>query len=1054
MISYRPSQGNDVDRVGVTSEGAFFGKSIGGQVLLSLRTNDKPKATYYRRWYSDLSDDSSFFFKSLSDIDFIRGTTVYRAIYIGASERHNDNEILGTITTSVDHDSGNNNIDNTVITSLWLEGIFSETPSQNTILLDDEFDSTNLLSSVSWSNTITVNDVLAPGMFAKIWIKIEVPENPSIASLSGFNYIYNIGDLSIKVSKDNGRISFSRLFKTKLKSDRLVLKETLPTGFGNENFDGIFKIIRRNDLLNIFYFSSPENTPTQPELKLLVIKTGDNLGENKFINVGLSNIFSNSEKLEKEKFLDYIKAFECKDSLFIEATDEFGDKNQAFITGAIRRYLENSERTSGIADQVILDRKFILDIFISDKEDINYIYVYYAQITSDLSDREILNVRHDQLSWTTKVMTIDLNHLSDGMFDITDFGFDNSRNTIVSYFDEKILRRYFYPSSIIKQNDLFTLAGYDIEDCYIQNNRAKLLYLWEKDLINKKVQVQEFNLPDNSFSNERSVFNVIQNASEIKFDMLNNVHTSTLSKRNIGNLDITSDLKFIDMSSPQNRTVKHGFSSVSYDLENTREKDVMSSWAFKIDSNSISTLSETTNSKVISYDENNPQHTNILISEDHDYFKDNNRTISYKERVFNKNPVNIFSLHCANDVYASALDCYYNFETENFTLDYMDKDCNPVSVNIPKENFLLDSLNTISLNTFTHEVKGGTESYFSGTGFRISNNCHMKHIINFTVYVNGVKLFESAACVLNHIDTYVVSHNPRNHFEGEISYFEVRRTPENDIESYALSLHRVHSNIVWAKLGNENQIKSFDNRLNRFNFRRGITLENLEPFEDTMIIPLVFYGASYNIETFNNQVINNNVRRSYFDFSRLSLSKNNFNIFIDKTFEEVPWQAEKYDLANDLFVVWVKLQNWNGQRLLILYNDGVNEQPPTQNPYTKDFFGVWRMNSFYQKPITRFDAHKIFNSSETIVVTKKDDEINITQIDRTYNFSEQPVYKSNKFDIEYDDRDVERLEKPNVDKFIEETAKLFKPATMEIRDIKSKFDYKVESNTSGDKDEQ
>jgi len=1056
MISYRPSQGNDVNRVGVTNEGAFFGRATGGPVLLSLRTNTKPKPTYYNKWYTDLSNDSTYIFKSLSDIDFIKGTTVYRAIYVGSSERHNDTELLGTIATSVTQDSGNSLLDNTVTTSLWLEGLFSETPSENSIVLDDESDITGILSGVTWSSSITVNDPLPPGKFAKIWIKIEVPTNTIIADFDGFNYIYNFGDLSIPVAKEKGRISFSRLFKTALKSEKLVLKETLPSSFGGNNYDGIFKIIKRDDLVNIFYINEGQDgvfiddDPTVPEMRMLVIKTGDNLGENKFLDVNLSDIFNNSEIFEDNNILDYIKLFECSEPITINTTDEFGDKVTANVDGSIVRKVELGEVVSDLVDERIFGRKFILDVFMSEKEDINYAYVYYTQIVSPLTAAEVLNYRHDQYSWVTKVMTIDLNHINEALFERFDAGFANRGSTIATYYEENTIKNFFYPTSVIKQNDLFTVCGYNIEDCYIQNNKANLIYVWEKDLINKTFSIQEFDLPSNVFNTQRSVFNEVENDSVVRFGFLNQVEKTTDFDRSVETIDASGMYSFVSMGAPQSRNVDHGYSSVSYDLENPRERDFMATWAFKIDPDSVGTDREDQITKTVSFDADNPQHQNLLYKEDFDSINNNPISMPFFARDWQSDPTPIFKLHCADDIEAVAVDCRYHFPHDQFVISYLDKNCVSKTLRIVKDNFNVGVQNTISVRTYIHEVQGGTETEITSLGFRISNNCHMKFLVYFEIYVNGELLHSDTACVLNHIDTYVITHNPNNLFSGTISYFETKKAPENNIAAFAKAQHRLHSNIAWIDVGQEKEVSSQDDRFNNFNFRRKLTFKNLTSFDDTIVVPVVLYGNSYSVSQLNGQDINTNIQRSTFDFSKLSLNTNNFTFFTDKTLIELEWQADKYDFNNDLLVIWVKLPRWNGENLLMFYNDGISETPFMKKPYDKEYFGVWHMNEFYTRNVNRFDSQRIFNSGEAIVVTNNNKTINVTQINDIYPLGFTDLYKSNKFDVEYDDRVLHRKEAPNVNEFIEDTVRIFKPAYMEIRDVKSKFDYKLEANNSGD----
>jgi hypothetical protein len=72
MIVYRPSRGND--SVTLTYTGEWAGKSLGREVIMK----DKFGPTDYFLWYSsDLTADSSWFFKPVTNVDFTTGTTYY-----------------------------------------------------------------------------------------------------------------------------------------------------------------------------------------------------------------------------------------------------------------------------------------------------------------------------------------------------------------------------------------------------------------------------------------------------------------------------------------------------------------------------------------------------------------------------------------------------------------------------------------------------------------------------------------------------------------------------------------------------------------------------------------------------------------------------------------------------------------------------------------------------------------------------------------------------------------------------------------------------------------
>jgi hypothetical protein len=274
------------------------------------------------------------------------------------------------------------------------------------------------------------------------------------------------------------------------------------------------------------------------------------------------------------------------------------------------------------------------------------------------------------------------------------------------------------------------------------------------------------------------------------------------------------------------------------------------------------------------------------------------------------------------------------------------------------------------------------------------------------------------------------------------------REPLVDIASYASALHKVHLNTVWGKLDVEKTVVSTNPMFNNFNCRRKVTLSHLTPFKDTMIVPLVLYGNSYNIESVNGQYINPEVLRSIFDFNKLSLNKKSFGFFIEKTFIPVEFNVQPYDFDNDIIVIWLRLDNWQGEAIQMFYSDAILNTAQPVN-IVKDYYGFWRMDDFIKESINRFSSQKVFDAGETVLMTQKDANIYLTLINTIVRFGNSKFYKSNYFDVEFNDLLVSKDEMPKIQEFIADNVKLFKPSYMEIRDVKSLYDYKLETNNTG-----
>jgi len=480
MISYRPSIGNNETSVGVTNDGKFFGKSTGGKILLNLRTNDEPKSTYYKNNFTDLSNESSWFFKSITDSDFLIGSTTYRAVYIGASERYDESEILGTISTSVSNDNGDPLLTNSVTTSLWMEGVYTELSSEYSINLEDENDRFDQLSSATWSTSIVYNQELLPGQFIKVWIKIVTDANASVTDFNNFNYFITIGDITFTIPKTPSRLSYSKIFKANLKSDNITLREAISPEFGTSNVDGIFKVIKKQNQINLFYITNCEQgdlqdaAPETTELRLMVVRSGDNLGEYKYVDVSLSPLFDNAVILEESNYQNYLKAMTCDLPITIQSTGstngvyvgEYSDKTITVSTSGSGNYITNIIEN-------LPNKKFITDVFISRKEKINYAYVFYAELHTDYVERDILNYQHIYYKWVFKVAIIDLNHINEKLFERINVGYTNKHTSIITKNHIETVKSYFFPTNIVLQDDLFSILGFDTEECYYKNYKSK-----------------------------------------------------------------------------------------------------------------------------------------------------------------------------------------------------------------------------------------------------------------------------------------------------------------------------------------------------------------------------------------------------------------------------------------------------------------------------------------------------------------------------------------------------------------------------------------------------
>ena len=162
MLVYRPSRGNDSVTLTYTSEWA--GYAIGREVIIK----DKFGPTDYFLWYpSDLSSDSTWFYKQVTNLDFTTGLTYYRALYVGPHEKENLQEYIGSIGSSVTTCTSSSPTSDIEI-SLWAEGTFTTKDSKHSILLDNEFDTSGKLQSSTFAPTLNINKTLSVCQWLKI----------------------------------------------------------------------------------------------------------------------------------------------------------------------------------------------------------------------------------------------------------------------------------------------------------------------------------------------------------------------------------------------------------------------------------------------------------------------------------------------------------------------------------------------------------------------------------------------------------------------------------------------------------------------------------------------------------------------------------------------------------------------------------------------------------------------------------------------------------------------------------------------------------------------
>jgi hypothetical protein len=1020
MLVYRPSRGNDT--VTLTYSGEWTGQSIGREVV--VRDKFGP-ADYFLWYYADLSSDSTWFYKPVTNVDFIAGTTYYRALYVGPHENENLQEYVGSIVSSADTcTSGSSATSATsgtsdIQVSLWKEGLFTTTNSKNSITLDNEFDSTSVLVSAgaTFTPSLVVNQTLSVGQYIKIWVKITVPQNPALADEDNC-YIINVGSVSIPVIKDKSRLSLSNVFHGDLNDDKIILKELIPKIDEMGKIHKVINIDRRQS--HIFY-----NNISGGDFHDLIVERNNNIYDSKYIDVNASAVTGP------------ITGVELASSITLKAP-------QSVFTCLVSAGLEV---------------KNIVDIFVTNLPEKSHFYIFYNKLNKSDSgtvstsageiDKYSANYGHNTYYWSCGVIHLDLNTFRDETFDETPTGYDNKLVSNNWTGEDYKLKDNFYLTSVSLQDDLFTSIGYNTENSYQteapsaapyiiegKNYFTELMFLWEKDILLDDVKTQTIKTP------EMSIVNTIENrsnkTSQLVIDNWNGINSDDLLHyKNTYFITDTSGAthKYCDLGSPHGGKLKHyEDTSISFDTqENLNEWS--STFSFRMG------VVEENPTSFYPYDYNNASHEHMVYATDAAIVTGSNLSKApVKLTPSISGNVGIFAINVKNSTY-NTLTCSLDTTNNVFNITTLDSSGGTISTTA-SNTLYLGQENVITINTTKKQVH--------------NTSCVCRSFVNYQVYLNGSLLSEGMTYVIDSLDPLVVTYNPDKKFSGSLSYFEVKPYLDKPQE-YANVMYKIHGNFAWTKLlENIENTTATTKELQVFKNKRTFYFNNLPTSTQEIIVPVVLQGAGYKFEDTYTQY-NKNTLRTYddknktsvtFDFKLLNLNTIDLAFTMAGDSKLLDWTADEYDIVNDRLVVWVKIPKYTGQKFTIYYNSQrIAARTPSERPNAfVNNHGTWTMNAFATTFGYRFVDQKIFNVGENIIYLQKQDEKYLVQIDYQYMYGVSKIYKSNKFDVAFDDRTVTPESMEYYESFIGESISLFKPDYMTINKVRSKFDYRLESD--------
>ena len=1052
MLNYKPSigqrNGNDTP-VSVRDDGTLFGASIGGPIVPILKKPTFPNNPVN----TDLTNTSTWFYKQLTDYNFINGQEYFRALYVGVDPKSDENEILGTVRASVTNNFETDDpevrdlIDNAVTVEIWNEGKFNFASAVNDsggVVLQDETDPLGTLGPLSyWRDEVEINDTLVPGEYYKIWIRVSCVQDEALLEYDGYIYNVSVGGLTIPIPKEVGRLNISSLYSVDLNdlSDiNYILKETLPNRL---NLNEILRVMNKGKDINVFYFDD------EYDLNVLTIRPESDISKNKYVNTNLQPL---TGCIKEAQNYTYANFSDCITMGTTGTTGTSGDPCTPETSGVSGDPCNPCPSGSPVIDVIdeLLDCKFIVDIFASDKEDLNIFYILYNEFVSESDERYADRYGHRQYNWNTGVIKVDLRNVNDVLFERVEYG-DTFQMLLIDDSAVFPMQDRHYWNSVAFIDDLFVISGFDVEDCRTTNNRSFLTYIWEKDIVLDTPKYQKTQIPESERNRHLTVPNRARTGAYVDYSNPSEIDTQdTLLSRSVK--EFFNEVPYVQMGPPHRTAIHHGYSAITYDIP--MQVDTFSvTWSFGIDDDNPNIVESspstgdpgvppTTGCPTTGIPPlppplfDSPYYLHMLYQSDYDeyvadpYPLDNPFSRRYKN-TFNS----MFKIHCNGNPQNPAITVEYNFHEDVWKIITEDIDASWVTSIVrdgPKTS--LDFDNVFTVNTWRKQVYG----------------CGKKYMLNFNIYVNGEPLADGITYTDTTTDTYVLTHNHDEEFTGHLSYLEVRDGLLLEGNKYATTMFQVLSNIAWAQNETENRNKNGPRGLEFFSYRQNLVLNNLNwDNDDDFTFPIVLQGNSFNVD----EEYNNEVRRTIFDFNKIDVNNPSFAFAYEGTSNTLEWEADQYDFDNDIMVVWIRLRNWRGQRITMYYGDIRVIRDEDINKLYNGYHGFWTMSEFQSQSQVRFVSNEIYDGGEPIVVATNKNGTFTLQLDKQYFFGNEQLYKSNHFDVAYDDREVHRNREEDVNNFLRDAIGLFKPGTMNLREIKGLYPLKIESDGVGGNDQ-
>ena len=1079
-ITFNLSRGNaSNDMLGIGIDYNVFGKSLGGmffdeEILLN-------KEIYKHK----LLDGNQEIFDPIVPTDVIKSQINYSAIFITNRSFETAISLDNISISDVIPDSLTSFIPGVTGAfpisdiDIAIEGMYTLNevkrnipndfgkPANPSIVLDDEFDSTQKLNQLIFKKLLSGTDLpseIPPNCVLKLWLKREIvitkmdmPEDEleESVNLSVTESNLNITNLNFSYAKLKGRIPLSNWYDytiTNGATTSIQLKELLPKEVPVQNYN-IINTFVVNKKIVLFYYV---DIGTTKNYFLLSIKTHDDVNYNKYVQVQLfpNPSIPDNVNLYSRTLIDIRKSFYNFNEFYL-----FWHEN--------------------------LTKKEICNL---------QFFGYYEKYTRSSVDPLDITV------WT-----------SDEIFNYTNYGFDNRKIETYTLNDFKVIRDNILINNLEQFDDLFILFTQNTKNLglisSIENinlNKNELLYVFEKDIKNSKNnnynsypginsqvfsqrlyptslptidQITLLNYTKNKdcniiINNSSTISTAIKEPRKIKY-LVDGTRYVDLNSFTMTSIDVNKN--FITYDFPANKEIQSGYSLTAgiciKNDENIYESltDIyLTNYLLTNIKNDVMYQKPLFQQNIV--DVSNINSLSIPVEWVNRTYKNEWKTILNTLTIIsrnNNNPVYTLQYNFACNVWRSIVvdvngDVQYIYHDDYINTTNTISTTGAGTSGVPIYCKSLSELDIEELNWVIEPdvfqpltIKVEHKQVYSNQ-FQLN-----KYFVNIQVYFKGNSppLVDVSTYTNNLSNVSYIAFNHDSQFNMKLNYLDLF---ENNIDDgFLFRITNLHLSILHKLTVDIGKELTVDPQLFQkqalFKYYRIIKLSNLNiinNLNNDMTIPIILYGNGY-------KQINDNYNsflsiENPFDFSKIRINDTSIRIYTDNNSTiPVKFKISKYEYDNDYCVLWVRLQDIskNNYKIYLFYDksstdykDEIYEQYSylKNNIYSPSALGGWHMDELIKDSRLSYSTGRIFNAGEPIIYEKSvNNELRLTKVDKEYMFGIAKIYKSHKFNLTIEDKNIddEMLDdeetKKEFETFIRDSVTIFKPSYTELVNIKS-----------------